>query len=237
MKIVCFIMLCISPVLLYSQDRNELPQPPMVEPGSSRQPPSDAIILFDGGALDAFEQVKDGSPAQWTVAGKQFTVNPGTGNIHTKQHFGDCQLHVEWRTPEEAAEKEGQKSGNSGLYLMGKYEVQVLNSHGSETYPDGQAGAIYRQYPPLVNASREPGEWQVYDIVFTAPEFNQDGTQKSPGYLTVFHNGVLIQNHAEIKGPTTAYNKELPDTASEGPLMIQDHGNKVSYSNIWIREL
>ena len=221
----------------FCQENKNLPQPQIINPGENWNAPSDAIILFNGGSLEEFESVKDGGKADWNVEGNQFTVKPGTGNIQTKEHFGDCQLHIEWRAPSEAAEKEGQKSGNSGIYLMGKYEVQVLNSYENETYPDGQAGAVYRQHPPMVNASRKPGEWQVYDIVFIAPKFNSDGREKEPGYLTVFHNGVLIQNHAEIKGPTTAYNKNLPETATEGPLMLQDHSNKVSYSNIWIRKL
>lgn len=214
----------------------ELPQPKVVGPAKKWNPPSDAVILFNGKALSRFESVQ-GGPANWIVEGKHFTVNPGTGNIHTKDQYGDMQLHIEWHVPTEDIGKEGQKSGNSGIYLMGKYEVQVLNSFQNNTDPDRQAGSIYNQYPPMVNASSAPGEWQVYDIIFKAPEYNNDGKEKEPGRLTVFHNGILIQYNAEIEGPTTAYNKELPENATKGPLMLQDHNNKVSYRNIWLREL
>ncbi len=238
MKSVAIIsLLVLIPGIAFSQEEpQKQPQPVVIDPGDHWNAPSDAIILFDGGNLDQFESV-NGGPAEWEVHGNYFTVNPGTGNIHTRRHFSDCQLHIEWRTPPEASEEEGQKSGNSGIYLMGKYEVQVLNSYNNETYPDGQAGAIYRQYPPLVNASREPGEWQVYDIVFYAPEFDDNGIETRRGYVTVFHNGVLIQYNAGIQGPTTAYNKNIPEDATEGPLMLQDHTNEVSFRNIWIREL
>ena len=222
--------------LAFAANGQDLPQPEVVDPAENWNPPSDAIILFDGSSLDKFESVKGGA-ADWTVEGNHFTVNPGTGNIHTKDHYGDIQLHVEWRTPTDDIGKDGQKNGNSGIYIMGKYEVQVLNSFHNETYPDGQAGAIYKQHPPMVNASRAPGEWQVYDIIFRAPRYNSDGSEKEPGTLTVFHNGVLIQYNSAIKGPTTAYNKNLPENTSKGPLMLQDHSNQVSYRNIWLREL
>ncbi|XOV92957.1 MAG: DUF1080 domain-containing protein [Bacteroidota bacterium] len=158
-------------------------------------------------------------------------------SIHTVRQFGDIQLHIEWRTPPEAANLEGQKSGNSGIYFMGKYEVQVLNSYENETYFDGQAGAVYGQHPPLVNASKKPGEWQVYDIIFRAPVYKENGGILKPAEVTVLHNGVLIQDHSVILGPTTAYNKDLPEKAEKGPLMLQDHNNPVSYRNIWVREL
>ena len=181
----------------------------VIIPGKKLKAPSDAIVLFDKGSLDNFESVKDGGPAAWKVGGKKFTVAPGTGNIQTREKFGDCQLHIEWKTPKKDVRegKTSQQCGNSGVYLMGKYEVQVLNSYINKTYPDGQAGAIYKQHPPLVNASRKPGKWQTYDIVFTAPRYNSDGSEKTSGFFTVFHNGVLIQNHAAIGDPTTAYNK------------------------------
>lgn len=214
----------------------DLPQPEVIDPAEEWNAPSDAVILFNGGNLDKFESIT-GGPVKWTVEGDYFTIKPGTGNIHTKDHFGDMQLHIEWRTPTEDIGKKDQANGNSGIYLMGKYEVQVLNSYRNETYPDGQAGAIYLQHPPMVNASRAPGEWQVYDIVFKAPVYNSDGTEEEPGRVTVFHNGVLIQYNAEIKGPTIAYNEELPVNATKGPLMLQDHENRVSFRNIWIREL
>lgn len=214
----------------------DLRQPEIVIPAENDKPPSDAIVLFDGSSAEKFEHL-NGDKVQWTVEENQLIVKPGTGNIHTKEHFGDLQLHIEWRTPPEDKDKEGQKSGNSGIYIMGKYEVQVLNSYQNTTYPDGQAGAVYKQHPPMVNASRAPGEWQTYDIVFKAPRYNQDGMEAEPGHITVFHNGILIQYHAEIQGPTIAFNKNLPENATKGPLMLQDHYNKVSYRNIWIREL
>ena len=211
----------------------------MIQPGKKGKAPSDAIVLFDKGSLSKFESIKDGSPVAWKVNGKKFTVVPGTSGIKTKEMFGDCQLHIEWKTPPKDVRegKEGQGCGNSGIFLMGNYEVQVLNSFINKTYPDGQAGAIYKQYPPLVNASLKPGKWQVYDIIFTAPHFNSDGSKKTPGYLTVFHNGVLIQNHVEIKGPTHATNGKFPVNQTELPLMLQEHRNEVSFRNIWIRKL
>ncbi len=219
--------------------KEQLPQPVVVQPVIKGKVPSDAIMLFDKGSLDNFVNVKDGTAAAWKVQGKKFTVVPGTDNIQTKEKFGDCQLHVEWKTPKKDVKegKQGQQNGNSGIYLMGKYEVQVLNSYINQTNPMGQAGALYSQYPPLVNASIQPGKWQTYDIIFTAPRFNADGRVKTPGYLTVIHNGVLVQNHVEIQGPTTAYNKNTPDDANELPLMLQHHKNEVSYRNIWIRKL
>lgn len=224
----------------FAQEKEkELPQPAVIQPGGKGKAPSDAIVLFDSGTLSKFESVKDGSPVGWKVNGNSFTVVPKTGNIQTKEKFGDCQLHVEWNSPVKDVEagKTGQGCGNSGVYLMGKYEVQVLNSYINQTYPDGQAGAIYKQYPPLVNASLKPGEWQVYDIVFTAPRINSDGTQQKPGFFTVFHNGVLIQNHVEIQGATQAGNNKTSIDQSELPLMLQNHSNEVSYRNIWIRKL
>ncbi|WP_194775345.1 3-keto-disaccharide hydrolase [Pararhodonellum marinum] len=223
-------------LVAFAVQSQELPQPKVVDPAEKWNAPSDAVVLFNGGNLDKFESVT-GGPAKWIGEGDHFTVNPGTGNIHTKDHFGDIQLHIEWRTPTEDIGKKNQESGNSGIYLMGKYEVQILNSFRNETYPDGQAGAIYLQHPPMVNASRAPGEWQVYDIVFKAPVYNNEGMEKEPGRVTVFHNGILIQYHVEIKGPTIAFNKALPEHATKGPLMLQDHDNKISFRNIWLREL
>ena len=188
--------------------------------------------------MASFESV-NGGPADWIVKGSKFAVNPGAGNIQTKERFGDCQLHIEWRTPKKDVNegKTGQKNGNSGIYLMGKYEVQVLNSYINETDPERQAGAVYNQHAPLVNASLPPGRWQVYDILFIAPRFSSDGELISAGYLTVLHNGVLIQHHAEIAGPTVAASEQFDITEAELPLMLQDHTNEVSYRNIWIRKL
>jgi len=171
--------------------------------------------------------VKDGS----------MTVQKGTGNIKTKQGFGSCQLHIEWRTPS-AIEGEGQGRGNSGIFLMGLYELQVLDSYNNKTYSNGQAGSIYKQHIPLVNACLKPGEWQEYDIIFTAPQFKEDGSLSSPAKFTVIQNGVLVQNNVELKGPTT-YIGQPTYVAYPGklPLSLQDHGNPTSFRNIWIREL
>lgn len=218
-----------------AQDTALLPE--VVKPGRHGNPPADAVVLIGRDATGSFLSAEDNSPVKWKVRKGSFTVEPGTGNIQTVEHYGDMQLHVEFRIPRDARKKEGQKSGNSGIYLMGKYEVQVLNSFENETYTDGQAGAVYKQYIPLVNACLKPGKWQAYDIVFEAPQYDENGLQVKPPFITVFHNGILIQNHVEVKGPTMAYNEKLPEHAEKGPLLLQDHDNKVSYRNIWIREL
>jgi hypothetical protein len=165
------------------------------------------------------------------------TVVKGTGDIRTTRRFGDCQLHVEWRTPP-VATGEGQGRGNSGVFLQERYEVQVLDSFDNRTYSNGQAASIYKQHIPLVNASRPPGEWQTYDIIYTAPRFADDGTVRRPAYMTVLHNGVLAQQHVEVKGTTVYIGQPRyePHGAAE-PLRLQDHGDPVSYRNIWIREL
>jgi hypothetical protein len=224
---------------IYAQEKKkELMEPKVIQAGQRGKAPSDAIVLFDRGSLNNFESIKDGAPANWKVRGRKFTVTPGTTDIQTKQAFGDCQLHIEWSTPVKDVKdkKEGQGCGNSGVYLMGKYEIQVLNSYNNKTYFDGQAGAIYSKYPPLVNASLKPGEWQVYDIIFTAPKYDNNAL-KTPGYFTVFHNGVLVQNHKDIGEPTRSANINAPEGVSKLPIMLQNHGNEVSYRNIWIREL
>lgn len=235
-SIVFALLLLISGVV-FSQEQKKQPVPKVIVPAKRNKPPSDAIILFDRGNLDKFSGVNENAPVPWKIKGGVFTVVPESGSIQTKQEFGDFQLHIEFKIPRNAKKKEGQKSGNSGIYVMGKYEVQVLNSYENETYPDGQAGAVYEQYPPLVNASLQTEKWQVYDIVFKAPVYSADGNLQKPPCLTVFHNGVLIQNHIEVKGPTRSYNTELPEKAVKGPLMLQEHKNAVSYRNIWIREL
>ncbi len=211
-------------------------KPAVVTPGKGTLPPSDAIVLYGGaGDLDKWESEREG-PAQWT-AGEALTVAPRTSGIKTKQAFGDVQLHIEWRTPAEV-KGDGQGRGNSGVFLMGKYEVQVLDSYDNETYYNGQAGSIYKQSIPLVNACLPPGEWQTYDIIFTAPVFNEDGSKKSSGYITVIHNGVLIQNHVEILGTTEYIGKPKNDPhPAKLPLHLQNHGNPVSFRNIWVREL
>jgi hypothetical protein len=227
-------------VSLYSQTKPEEtevwePEPPVVN--TMGKIPSDAIVLFsEEKGLSAWQST-DGSAPGWTVEGDHFTVKPGTGMIRTKESFGSVQLHLEWRSPEKVV-GEGQGRGNSGVFLMGRYEVQVLDSYNNRTYSNGQAGSIYKQYIPLANATRPPGEWQVYDIVFIAPTFNSDGSLNTPARVTVFHNGVLLQNDVELMGPTEYIGKPVykphPDAL---PLELQDHSNPVSFRNIWIRKL
>ncbi len=212
------------------------PRPSIVQPGAeARLPPTDAIILFDGTDTAAWTH-PDGSAVKWLFEESVLTVQAGTGDIQTKESFADVQVHLEFRTPA-VVESEGQGRGNSGVFLQKRYEIQVLDSYQNETYSNGQCGAIYKQYMPLVNASRPPGAWQTYDILYTAPVFNADGQRIRPGYMTVLHNGVLIHHHREIKG-TTEY-IGLPQVVAHGPapLMLQDHGNAVSYRNIWVRRL
>ncbi|MCP4314218.1 MAG: DUF1080 domain-containing protein [Bacteroidetes bacterium] len=211
-------------------------KPERVTPGKGTLPPSDAIILY-ANADDAEKWEGDqGDPIKWE-AGENLTVAPKTKGIRTKQNFGDVQLHIEWRSPIEVSGN-GQGRGNSGVFLMEKYELQVLDSYENETYFNGQAGSIYKQYIPLVNACRPPGSWQSYDAIFTAPRFNEDSSLQSAAYITVFHNGVLIQNHVELKGPTKFIgNPKYIAHPDKLPLALQNHGNPVSYRNIWIREL
>jgi hypothetical protein len=217
------------------------PQPRIVDPGpGGDQPgprPADALVLFDGTDLSKWRSDKDGGPARWKVENGYMEVAAGTGGIHTEQGFGDCQLHVEWAAPAAAA-GEGQDRGNSGVYLMGRYEVQVLDSHGNQTYPDGQAAALYGQYPPLVNASRPPGQWQSYDIVFLAPRFDTRGALLRPARITVLHNGIVVHAGRELTGPT-AHKARPPYEAHPAklPIGLQDHDHPVRYRNIWIREL
>ncbi|MEN6558999.1 MAG: DUF1080 domain-containing protein [Thermoguttaceae bacterium] len=208
------------------------PTPPTVDPGPVGGPPSDALVLLgDGRDLSQWERAD-----QWQRHDGYITVAGDPLNA-TKRAFGDCQLHVEWAAPAEI-QGAGQQRGNSGIYLMGRYEVQILDSYNNPTYPDGQAGAIYKQNPPLVNASRKPGEWQTYDIVFEAPRFAADGKLLRPALITVLHNGVLVQNHRPIQGETSFF--EPPRYRAHPaklPLAIQFHNNPVRFRNIWIREL
>jgi hypothetical protein len=206
-------------------------EPPVVDPGPPGGPPSDAIVLFDGKDLSAWRDAQ-GGPARWEVRDGMMIVN-GTGNIFTKQEFGACQLHVEWCAPPPEGQT-GQARGNSGVYLQGRYEVQILDSYQNKTYPNGQAGALYGVFPPLVNACRKPGEWQVYDIIFRPPLPGPAG-EIIPGSLTVLHNGLLIQHEVPVKTATTAAAFSGP--VAKGPLMLQDHGNPVRFRNIWIRPL
>ncbi len=214
----------------------ERPQPRMVTPSAMTPapPPSDAIVLFDGQSLDEWTH-RTGQPASWTVKDGYMEVRAGAGAIATKRSFGDVQLHIEWATPNSG---DGQDSGNSGVYLMNTYEVQVLNSYENKTYPDGQAAALYGQYPPLVNASRPAGEWQSYDIVFRRPHFDDNGDLTRPARVTVFHNGVLVQDNVILTGPT-GHRSRPPYQAHEDqlPMVLQDHNEPTRYRNIWVREL
>lgn len=215
------------------------PQAPVVDPGRSvadTSHPSDAIVLFDGRDLSKWRDAK-GGPARWAVRSGYIEVVPGTGMLGTAQGFGDVQLHVEWATPTPPT-GEGQERGNSGVFLMGLYEIQVLDSYRNPTYADGAAAAVYGQYPPLVNASRPPGAWQTYDIVFHRPRFDAVGAVTRPARVTVIHNGVLVQDDVELSGPT-ANQTRPPYTkhADKLPLALQDHGVPVRFRNIWLREL
>ncbi len=215
------------------------PRPPVVTPGAEdRLPPSDAIVLFDGTDLSAW-QSRDGSDAPWKLEDGAMRVVQGSGDIQTRDAFGSCQLHIEWASPETVRHK-GQRRGNSGVFLMNLYEVQILDSYDNDTYPDGQAASIYAQAPPLVNASRKPGEWQTFDIIFHAPVF-KDGQVKKPATITVFHNGVLVHDHWEIQGRTRHNQRPSYQPHPERmPLRLQDHndpGDQVRFRNIWIRPL
>src|SRR5262252_4553973 len=219
------------------------PLPPEVTPATpstqekAGKPPSDATVLFDGKDLSQWSSM-DGSPTRWVVKDGAMECVAGSGYVRTRQCFGDCQLHIEWATPS-PAHGEGQDRGNSGVFFgLDRYEVQVLDSFGNKTYADGSAGAVYGQYPPLANVSLPPGQWQVYDIVYAAPRFDAEGKLLAPAYLTVFHNGVLIQNHVALTGPTS-WLERAPYQAhpEKQPLSLQDHGNPVRFRNIWVREL
>ncbi len=213
------------------------PVPPIItaEPG---QPPSDAIVLFDGSDLDAWESAKTpGQPAPWKLQQGLLVCRPDSGNIRTKAAFGDIQLHLEFRTPA-VVTGSGQKRGNSGVFFMGRYELQILDSYDNKTYINGQAGAIYKQHAPLVNASRAPGTWQTYDVVWIAPRFDPAGRLLSPARATVFQNGVVVQHDVVLRGSTAnrgapAYQAHAPKL----PLELQDHDNPIAFRNIWVREI
>lgn len=212
--------------------------PSVVTPGrTSSDPPSDAVVLFDGANLSNWRGVKDGGEARWQVRDGYAEVVPGAGDIATRQEFGDCQLHIEWAAPSQI-KGEGQGRGNSGIFFMDRYEVQVLDSYNNETYFHGQAGSVYKQYAPLVNASRKPGEWQSYDIIFKSPKFDEQGKVTERARVTVLHNGVVVQNNVEIHG-NTWHDKPAFYIAhgQRAPLRLQDHGDLVRYRNIWIRPL
>ncbi len=218
---------------------SERPQAPVVTPGTFStadvpgKPPSDAVVLFDGTDLSKWQASKGGGPAPWKV--ENGVAIAAGGDIRTVEEFGDCQVHIEWATPN-PPQKDLMNRGNSGVFLFGAFEIQVFESYDGGIYADGQAGAVYGQHPPLVNACRKPGEWQAYDILFTAPRFKDDKLE-SPAYVTVLHNGVVVQNHAEIYGPTAhrsspSYKRPM---GPKGPLSLQFHNSPVQYRNIWIR--
>lgn len=223
------------------------PIPKSITPGALQKAPSDAIVLFDGSSLSQWKSSRSGGPADWTInSNGSMTVKPGSGDIETIAPHNSVQLHLEWMTPV-VITGDGQGRGNSGVIFQRRYEVQILDSYENRTYSNGQAASVYKQYVPLVNASLPPGQWQTYDIVFNAPEYNAVGDEIKPGYFTVFHNGVLVHNHVEIQG-TTEYigppkkgRDAMPGYTSGGrvdrTLLLQDHGNLVQYRNIWMRKL
>jgi len=220
------------------------PRPPVVKPAAAPgAPPSDAVVLFDGRDLVHWGQRGNAAPdaplteARWPVRDGFFEVGPGSGDLYSRERFGDVQVHIEWASPA-IVKGNSQGRGNSGLFLMGLYEVQILDVYENPTYADGGAGAIYGQWPPLVNAARAPGEWQSYDLVFEAPRFDQGGRLLKAAYLTLFWNGVMVQNRQQLLGPT-AWRSTVPYAphAAELPLRLQDHGNPVRFRNIWVRRL
>nr|WP_281502544.1 DUF1080 domain-containing protein [Arenibacter sp. F20364] len=216
------------------------PVPPVVNPNDPiKKAPSDAIVLFNGDNLDNWISSRDSTAAKWIVnRDGSMTVNDKTGDIQTVQNFGSIQLHLEWKSPAEVQGK-GQSRGNSGVFLNGLYEVQVLDNNDNDTYVNGQVGSIYKQHVPLAKASVPTGEWNTYDIIYHAPEFNKEGNKIKSGTVTVIHNGVLVQDHVEIKGTTPYIGWPKNPAHGKGPLKLQDHGDnsRVSYRNIWVREL
>ncbi len=215
------------------------PVPPKVIPYGNKGVPSDAIVLFDGSSFDEWMMVNDSAEVSWILnADGSMSVKDKTGDIMTKQHFGDVQLHVEWRSPAEV-EREGQNRANSGVFLQGLYEVQVLDNNDNDTYVNGQVAAIYKQHIPLAMASVPSGEWNSYDIIYRAPEFHESGYKTRSGTITVLHNGVLVQDHVEIKGTTPYIGWPKNPPHGKGPIRLQDHGDnsRVSFRNIWVREL
>lgn len=235
----------IDGIMVHETDPAKQPQPTVITPGTESTPkrpgqaPSDATVLFDGKDLANWTSTKENEPTKWVVKDGAMMPTQGSGMVRSKQEFGSCQLHVEWATPKKVTGK-SQGRGNSGVFLMGTYEIQVLDSYENQTYPDGQAGALYGRKPPLVNACREPGEWQSYDIIFHRPIF-ENGKVVKRATFTILHNGVLIQDHYELSGGTgwrglhsiTNYEPH----GDKGPIELQDHGNPVIFRNIWIREL
>lgn len=246
MKHLCIIIFIILSLPSFAQEEKITPestevwepQPKIVTPGQTPgAPPSDAVILFNGKDLAQWESENGGNPG-WDVHDGYITVAPNKGGIRTKETFGDIQLHIEWMAPPvEDPGKVSQARGNSGIFLQERYEVQVLDNYNNKTYINGQASSIYKQHIPLVNACRKPQEWQTYDIIYTAPRFNEEGRAIIPAYVTVIHNGVVTLNHVALLGSTTYTGFPLYQKHGNGPILLQDHGNKVSYKNIWVRPL
>ena len=215
------------------------PIPKKVNSISDSSPPDDAIILFDGTDLSSWQARWGEKDSEWQINddGSMTVVFDGTGGIQTKENFGSVQLHIEWKTSEDLSHKNQDRS-NSGVFLQGRYEIQILDSYDNPTYVNGQAGSVYKQYIPLVNASRKPGEWQSYDIIFDAPKFDSDGNKIKSGYFTVFHNGILIHNHVEILGTTENVGPPKNIAHGDGPISLQSHCcSQVSFRNIWVRKL
>jgi hypothetical protein len=213
----------------------ERPQPAMVEGAAHGTAPSDAIVLFDGKSLDKW--TGNNNTASWEVKDGYFQVKPGSGNIRTKDGFGSCQFHIEWMVPE-TCNCNGQQGCNSGLFFMDRYELQILGSNPNKTYVDGMAGAMYGQYPPLVNPCRPNGQWNTYDVIFHAPKFNEDGSVAKPGTMTVIFNGVLVQDHSEIWGATAhAARAKYSKHEAKLPIGLQDHGDALCFRNVWLRPL
>jgi len=237
--------LALNPLEMARQTEQWEPVPPKVTVGGAGVPPSDAIVLFDGRSLDAWVGTNDHAPARWQVREGVLVPDKSAGNIETRRRFRNYQLHLEWRIPEDITGS-GQARGNSGVFLASTgpgdagYEVQILDSWDNPTYVNGQAASVYKQSPPLVNAARPPGAWQYYDIVWTAPRFKADGTLQSPAYVTVLHNGVLVQNHAELRGETVFIGKPAYRPYDRAPVKLQAHPDPsppISFRNIWIRDL
>jgi len=246
-KLVLLFVLLPVAVLAQAPANNPLPKPelteiwspvpPKVEPGKNPgEPPSDAIRLFNGTDLAGWESAK-GGPAQWAVENGELVDVPKAGDIQTAAKFGDIQLHVEWMVPVLPPDRKGQDRGNSGIYLQGLYELQVLDSYDNPTYVNGEAGSIYKQSAPLVNALKPAPNWQAYDIVYYAPRFYADGTLAEPARITVFLNGILVQSNFAIKGPTEYRGMPVYKTHGDGPILLQAHNNPVRYRNIWVRKL
>ena len=252
MKYLALTALIAAPAVLSAQqpkpEDTEVwePVPKVVTPGATcNAPPSDAIVLFDGKSLDQWVSARDKSPAQWSVSDGVMTVSKRSGSIETKRSFKNYQLHLEWKVPTNITGT-GQARGNSGVFLASTgegdagYELQILDSYQNKTYVNGQAGSIYKQGIPLANPCRKPGEWQVYDVVWTAPTFNSDGSLNTPAYVTVFFNGVLVQNHFQLKGETLYIGKPFYKKYDRAPIKLQAHGDKsepISFRNIWVRDL